>query len=126
MADRYRDVSLWLDGAGDLTPRAALPGDSDADVVIVGAGLTGLWAAYYLAEADPSLRIVVLEKEIAGFGASGRNGGWCSAYFPVSREMLAHRHGAETAATIQRTMFETVDEVGRVCAAESIDAGYVK
>ncbi|MEA2551025.1 MAG: hypothetical protein QOE25_794 [Actinomycetota bacterium] len=126
MADRYRDISLWLDGAGDLTPRAALPGDTDADVAIVGAGLTGLWAAYYLAEAEPALRIVVLEREIAGFGASGRNGGWCSAYFPVSRETLARRHGNAMAATIQRTMFDTVDEVGRVCAAESIEAGYVK
>ena len=60
------------------------PGDTDVDVAVVGAGLTGLWTAYYLAEADPSLRIAVLEAEVAGFGASGRNGGWCSALFPAS------------------------------------------
>ena len=76
----YRALSLWLDNCGDdLTPRPPMPGDRDADVCIVGAGYTGLWAAYYLLRADPSVRVVVLEKEIAGYGASGRNGGWCSA-----------------------------------------------
>ena len=69
--------------------RPPLAGDLDVDVAIVGAGFTGLWTAYYLAEADPSLRIVVLEAEIAGFGASGRNGGWCSALFPASLSSLA-------------------------------------
>src|SRR5262245_50066162 len=74
----YRQISFWHDSVpDDLTPRPALPGDADADVVIVGAGFTGLWTAYYLAQADPSLRVVVLEREVAGFGASGRNGGWC-------------------------------------------------
>lgn len=74
----YQDVSLWFDqaaAAGDpLTPRDALEGDLDVDVCIVGGGLTGLWTAYYLLRADPSLRVVVLEAQIAGFGASGRNG----------------------------------------------------
>ena len=55
----------------------------------MGAGFTGLWTAYYLARADPTLRIVVLEREVAGFGASGRNGGWCSALFPASVAWLA-------------------------------------
>jgi glycine/D-amino acid oxidase-like deaminating enzyme len=53
----------------------------EVDVAIVGAGYTGLWSAYYLRRADPSLRIVVLEREVAGFGASGRNGGWVSGFF---------------------------------------------
>ena len=53
--------------------------DAQVDVAIVGAGYTGLWTAYYLRRADPTLRIAILESEIAGFGASGRNGGWCSA-----------------------------------------------
>ena len=79
-SDRYRSRSFWLDTLGDpYEPRPALPGDITADVAIVGAGYTGLWTAYYLTEADPWLRVVILEAEIAGFGASGRNGGWCSA-----------------------------------------------
>src|SRR2546421_5985756 len=57
-------------------PRPALPGSRDADVCIVGAGFTGLWTAYELRRADPGLDVVVLEAEVAGFGASGRNGGW--------------------------------------------------
>ncbi len=65
-----RSLSLWADTAGDAGPdRPPLPGRTDMDVVIVVAGYTGLWTAYYLAAADPSLRIVVLEARTAGFGA---------------------------------------------------------
>ena len=86
----YRGLSLWHETAGeDWTPRPSLPGSTDADVVVVGAGFTGLWTAYYLLGSDPSLRVVVLEAEVAGFGASGRNGGWCSALFPTSEQTAA-------------------------------------
>ena len=71
-ADRYQTRSLWLDDlpGDDLTPRPSLPGDTTVDVVIVGACFTGLWTAYELAGRDPSLRILVVEAEVAGFGAS--------------------------------------------------------
>jgi glycine/D-amino acid oxidase-like deaminating enzyme len=122
---RYQELSYWLSSVDEpLTPRPPLPGDTDADVVIVGAGYTGLWTAYYLAGADPSLRIVVLETEIAGYGASGRNGGWCSALFPTSLSALARRHGRGRALAMQRAMQETVREVGRVVAAEGIDCDW--
>lgn len=86
----YRGISLWHDTIADeLRPRPSLPGDTTADVVIVGAGYTGLWTAYWLSEFQPDLRVVVLEKEIAGFGASGRNGGFCSALFPTSLRRMA-------------------------------------
>ena len=76
---RYRARSLWLDGIeGPLDARPSLPGDADYDVAIVGAGFTGLWSAYYLKQLQPDLRVVVLEREIAGYGPSGRNGGWAS------------------------------------------------
>lgn len=96
-------------------------------MAIVGGGLTGLWTAYYLAEADPSLRIAVLESEVAGFGASGRNGGWCSALFPASHDSLAALAGGgpagRRAALAQHAaMRETVAEVVRAAAAEGIDA----
>jgi glycine/D-amino acid oxidase-like deaminating enzyme len=120
-------LSLWFDQLDEpLVPRAPLTGDADVDVAIVGAGFTGLWTAYYLARADPSLRIVVLEKEYAGFGASGRNGGWCSGLFPVSEPALAARYGAEAAAAMYRELAGTVDEVGRVAAAEGIDCDFAK
>ncbi|MCW3814664.1 FAD-binding oxidoreductase [Micromonospora sp. DR5-3] len=122
---RYQDLSYWLSSLDEpLTSRPGLPGDTDADVVLVGAGYTGLWTAYYLAAADPSLRIVVLEQEIAGYGASGRNGGWCSALLPTSLPALARRHGRDRALAMQRAMHDTVREVGRVIAAEGIDCDW--
>ncbi|MFC0508121.1 NAD(P)/FAD-dependent oxidoreductase [Micromonospora costi] len=121
----YRELSYWLSTVDEpLAARPPLPGDTDADVVIVGAGYTGLWTAYYLARADPALRIVVLEREIAGYGASGRNGGWCSALFPTSLTGLARRHGREAATAVQRAMQATVREVGRAVAAEGIDCDW--
>ena len=123
----YRRLSLWLDTCGDdLVPRAALAGDRDVDVAVVGAGYTGLWTAYYLVVADPGLRVAVVEREVAGFGASGRNGGWCSALFAAGREAVARRAGRDAALALQRAMIDTVGEVGRVAAAERIDADYAK
>ncbi|MBC7291992.1 MAG: FAD-dependent oxidoreductase [Actinotalea sp.] len=101
-------------------PRPGLTGATDADVVVVGAGLTGLWTAYYLTEADPGLDVLVVEQEIAGFGASGRNGGWCSALFPASAATLAARHGADAARALRAAMRDTVVEVAGVAAAEGI------
>ena len=83
----------------------------DADVVIVGAGYTGLWTAWYLTRLDPSLRIVVVDREHVGFGASGRNGGWCSALLPMGLDQIAARSGGASATRFQRAMQETVDEI---------------
>ncbi|NVN51334.1 FAD-dependent oxidoreductase [Mycolicibacterium hippocampi] len=117
-------VSHWFDGAP--VPRDPLPGSREADVCIVGAGYTGLWTAYYLKKADPGLRIVVLEARFAGFGASGRNGGWLSGLVPGDRERMARRHGRDGVVAWQRALNEAVDEVIDVAARESIDAGIVK
>ena len=126
-SDRYRSRSFWLDTLGDpYEPRPALPGDITADVAIVGAGYTGLWTAYYLTEADPWLRVVILEAEIAGFGASGRNGGWCSASLPTSLDALAARDGRDAALALHRALVDSVDEVGRVADKEDIDCHYAK
>jgi glycine/D-amino acid oxidase-like deaminating enzyme len=123
----YGDLSLWWDDPGEpVAARAPLPGDLDVDVAVVGAGFTGLWTAYSLAAADPALRVAVIEAEVAGFGASGRNGGWCSALFPTSHEKLAAEYGAAAAHALRRAMQDTVDEVGRVAAAEGIDCHYAK
>jgi glycine/D-amino acid oxidase-like deaminating enzyme len=119
--------SLWHHTAGgSFTPRPSLPGDIDVDVAIVGAGYTGLWTAYYLHELDPSMRIAIVEREIAGFGASGRNGGWCSSLFPPSSSGIARRHGREAAVAIRRAMHESLVEVGRVADAEGIDIDYAR
>jgi glycine/D-amino acid oxidase-like deaminating enzyme len=103
-----------------------LPGDRDADVAIVGAGFTGLWTALYLARADPALRIAVVEAQTAGFGASGRNGGWCSALFPSSLDSLARRSSRSAALAQHSAMRGSVDEVMTAAAAEGIDAHMAK
>ncbi|HEY8729531.1 MAG TPA: FAD-dependent oxidoreductase, partial [Acidothermaceae bacterium] len=130
VTDDYRDCSFWLDdvaAAGDsLDRRASLPGARDVDVAIVGAGYTGLWTAHHLLDRDPTLRIAVLEKEIAGFGASGRNGGWCSALFPASMERIAATSSREGAIAMRRAMYDSVDEVGQATATNGIDCDYDK
>jgi glycine/D-amino acid oxidase-like deaminating enzyme len=108
------------------TPRPGLPGDRDADVCIVGAGYTGLWTAYYLKQADPGLRITLLEARFAGFGASGRNGGWLSGLPPGHRGLLAKTHGRGNVIAWQHMLNEAVDEVIGVAAREGIDADIVK
>ena len=118
--------SLWA-AAVSPTPRAALPGDRSFDVAIVGGGFTGLWTAYYLATSS-SLRIAVLEAEHVGFGASGRNGGWCSALFPASLASLAALPGSSRSRALAQheAMRGSVREVGRVAALEGIDCSYAR
>jgi glycine/D-amino acid oxidase-like deaminating enzyme len=98
--------AAWLDGGAAVGP--ALAGDRRADVAIIGGGFTGLWTAVQLAERDPSLEVVVLESEVVGFGASGRNGGFVEpslthgihnglAHFPDEIDELA-RLGVENLA----------------------------
>ncbi len=125
--ETYRSLSFWLDSVpGSLAPDGPLPGDAEVDVAIAGAGFTGLWTAYYLASAQPDLKIAVCEAEIAGFGASGRNGGWCSALFPASLAKLSRMAGRDAAIAMYRAMQHTVDEVGKVAAAEGIDCHWAK
>jgi glycine/D-amino acid oxidase-like deaminating enzyme len=123
---RYSDISYWLATSGDLTPRPALAGDHDFDVVIVGAGFTGLWTAWYLQQREPTLRIAICEAEIAGYGASGRNGAWCSATIGMTVAGLARRYDAATARDVVHAMRDTVDEVGRVCDDAGINAEFRK
>jgi len=119
--------SFWLETAGDdLTPRPALDGSTTADVAILGAGLTGLWTAWYLARRDPSLRVVVVEREIAGFAASGRNGAWCAPDLNISMGRLARLHGEDAARRMQQATYDAVDEVARAATEAGIDAGFHK
>src|SRR5215472_15790450 len=126
-ANAYRQLSFWHDTVpGSLDPAPALAEDVQADVEIVGAGLTGLWTAYYLNKADPERSIAICEREIAGFGASGRNGGWCSALFPASLAKLNRMAGREQALAMYRAMQRTVNEVCSVTIAENIDCHWAK
>lgn len=116
------DVSFWWDSLSPRAPREPLPGDTRADVAIVGAGFTGLWTAYYLAQADPGLRIVVLEERFAGFGASGRNGGWLTNSVTGGADRYVASHGIDAARRQQAAHTAAVHEVVRVADVEGIDA----
>jgi glycine/D-amino acid oxidase-like deaminating enzyme len=121
------ELGFWWRSLGGAAPtRPPLQAPAKADVAIVGAGYTGLWTAYYLKRADPTLAIVVLERELAGYGASGRNGGWVSGFFSGPARVYERSGGRHGLQALQRAMFETVDEVGVVLAEEAIEADFVK
>lgn len=123
----YSKFSFWLETCGeDLPPRPALQHSIEVDVAILGGGYTGLWTAYYLLNADPHLKVAVFEKEIIGYGASGRNGGWCSSKFPVTPAMLERRYGTGAARLLMLAMKGAVEEVSRVCEKEEIEAHFHK
>ncbi len=119
---RLGEVSFWYRDLGGLPPqRAPLDGDTSVDVCIVGAGYTGLWTAYYLKKLDPGLNILIVEKEFAGYGASGRNGGWLTGGFSWKFQ----RYG-QNVGDLVRALKGTVDEILRVASEESIDADILR
>ena len=117
----WRNISLWMDQLDEpLQARAALQADLQADVAIIGAGYTGLWTAYYLKRQAPQLRVVILEAETAGFGASGRNGGWLMGNLLGEDRMLAALPAAERKASFD-LLHGIPDEVAAVVGREGID-----
>ncbi|MGI9186865.1 MAG: NAD(P)/FAD-dependent oxidoreductase, partial [Gaiellales bacterium] len=124
---RYRQVSGWLDGVPEpLDPRPSLPGDVQVDVAIAGGGLTGLWTAYCLAKGDPRLRIVICERDIVGYGASGRNGGFQSAGMAGEARVFSRDGGMDAVRRAERSFIDGIDWVGAIVADEEIDCGWHK
>jgi glycine/D-amino acid oxidase-like deaminating enzyme len=113
-------TSYWLAASPPGPTRPAARGRLVADVAIIGAGFTGLWTAIALTDTDPALRVVVLEQETVGFGASGRNGGFCQAslthglangirHFPDEVELLEREGIANLAALVAFTREHGID-----------------
>ena len=96
------------------------------DVVIIGAGYSGLWTAHHLLHLEPSLSIAILEAQQPGFGASGRNGGWCSAFSPMSLEAVAAQSGKQGAINLQTALVSAVDEIGAYVTDTQIECGWHK
>ncbi len=120
-------VPLWLDSLDMNAPmRPAIQGDVSVDVAVVGAGFSGLWAAYYLLEHDPSLQVLVLERDHCGSGASGRNGGWCEGALAGGTAKYAKRSSLQDAIRLEWEMIKTVDEIHRVSELEGINCGFKK
>ena len=118
---------MWLEQhPATLDPRPSLTGDTQVDIAIVGGGYTGLWTAYYLLRLDPALRVLVIEKEIVGFGASGRNGGWCVGELAAGPDRHERIAGNDAARRLLRQVLDSVDEVGRIAEREGIDCHFAK
>ena len=120
------DISFWYADIGLPTPRAPLPGDTTADICIIGAGYTGLWTAWYLKQARPDLNILIVEKHFAGFGASGRNGGWLTGGFAWNHQRYLANGGEGAVRAMVTAMNGTVDEVIRVAQSQGIDADILR
>lgn len=111
---------VWHEGHAHEWPAESAPPSDQVDYAIIGAGFSGLWTAYYLSHAHPQAVIGIFESKRVGFGASGRNGGWCSGFFPLTINELADQFDAESALTAYRESFRTLDEIERVVRDESI------
>lgn len=125
-AANWRGISLWMAGLDEpLTPRPPLAGEISADIAIIGAGYTGLWTAYYLKTRAPELNIAVVEAEIAGFGASGRNGGWVMGALLGEDRIVGHL--PEPQRRESWDLLQAIpDEVGRVTRDEAIACDFRK
>ncbi len=117
--------SLWWESLEEpVRPRPTLERHLDVDVAIVGGGFTGLWTARELLRRDRSLRVAVLEKELCGFGASGRNGGWASGLFPLESDAVVRRYGLDAFHHQRQVLNGAVATLGASAAADGIDAHF--
>ncbi len=104
------------------------PGELDRpwDVVIVGGGFSGLWTAHHLKESEPTLRIAVLEKDHVGAGASGRNGGWVSALYPIEDHKLIKHSSAQSIHELHAHLRKTIDDIGDFADKFGSSCGFTK
>ena len=104
--------STYWHETSQRVPNPTVTGRHDVDVAIVGGGYTGLWTAYHLLEADPSLRVAVIEREVIGFGASGRNGGFAMTLLDMGLDQLRRNYGDARAAAAHRAVATSIEEMG--------------
>lgn len=119
--------SLWMRDALDREPGAASPplrGAHEADVCVVGGGLTGLWTALRLKEQEPSLSVIVLEADVCGAGASGANGGFAMTWWPKV-STLKKIMTTDDALRMARDSEQAVAGIGEFCRTYDIDADFM-
>jgi glycine/D-amino acid oxidase-like deaminating enzyme len=119
----FRAASYWMT-TRDYVPGPALEGGFEVDVAIVGGGFTGLSAAHHLRQASPGLSIALLEGEVIGWGASGRNGGFNMTLFGLTLSITALRFGKSQAREAHRYMERAVDTTRELITSLGIDCDY--
>lgn len=122
----YSDKGFWHATYGPYQPSPRLEGDVRADVAIVGGGFTGMATAYYLLGAEPSLKVAVLESEVVGYGASGRNGSFAMTVVGLGLDMLVKLKGRQRALEAHRYMERAVDTVGALVEENDLDCDYIR
>jgi len=116
--------SLWLrEALGDAPDAPPLAGSARADVAILGGGFVGLWTAIAIRQRDPACDVVVLERDVCGGGASGRNGGMVLSWWPKLSSLIA-RCGAEEAVRLGRESAAAIDAIEAFCTEHAIDAEF--
>ncbi|MBN1147153.1 MAG: FAD-dependent oxidoreductase [Anaerolineales bacterium] len=120
----YRDKSFWLDAYGAYTPNPPLAGDLKVDVAIIGGGFTGLATAYNLRKESPGLSVAVLEAEVVGYGASGRNGGFSMTLFGLEPAVTKALFGQQRTVEAHRYMERAVDYVDELVREHDIQSDY--
>lgn len=113
----------WIAEAGEPERLDPLGHDTEADVVVIGGGFTGMWTAWNLLQAEPGAKVAVLESDRFGFGPSGRNGGFCDAMW-VSFASLAERFGVEGAIEVGRAANESIAQIGRFAEEQGVDCWF--
>jgi glycine/D-amino acid oxidase-like deaminating enzyme len=113
----------WIAEAGPPPPLPPLRGDVEADVVVIGGGFTGLWAAWHVVSSQPDARVVILEADRCGFGPSGRNGGFVQT-LTLSRARVRETFGERAADELVAASEDTVRAIGAWCESEGVDAWY--
>lgn len=120
---RVTPYGWWLEDVGAVAPRPALAGDVTADVVVVGGGYTGMWAAWHLHERAPGLRIALLDGAVCGEGPSGRNGGFADHLAHGAARLRAAAGDDAARATIEASL-AAVRAIGAWCEREGVDAWF--
>jgi len=119
-----RKPSYWMtEVERALSPFPSLQGQKSADVAIVGGGFVGLWTALTIKEQKPDARVVVLEQDVCGGGASGRNGGFVMSWWPKIKSLSAFC-SREEALFLLRAAESAITEIEQFCARNSIDAHF--
>ncbi len=120
----YSDKSFWLAAYGAYTPNPPVQGELEVDVAIVGGGFTGLSTAYHLRKYEPSMRVAVLEAEVVGYGASGRNGGFSMTLFGLEPAVTKALFGHQRTVEAHRYMERAVDYVDALIKEHHIQSDY--